>query len=258
MKPGDLAGILLASAAIGLPTATARADEGSGSTASLFSANVSLMSNYVFRGMTYTQNRPALQGGFDYAGENGLYAGVFGTNVSPKAINEAGFELDFYGGYARSLGEWSIDVGLLQFYYPEKPRLAGTNEKYQTLEAYGAVGWRQYKIKYSTTLTDFFGFNSASMGDGGGRSRGSGYLELSASFDLPQDLNLSMHVGRQWVRNYGDYDYTDWRATLARSFGAGWTAMLTYTGTNADKSLWTADGKRLGATHWIVGLKRSF
>jgi len=224
-----------------------------------FSANVALMSNYVFRGITYTQNRPAIQGGFDYAHESGFYAGVWGTNVSHKAINGASLELDLYGGYTRNFGEdWRIDVGLLQFYYPENPKLPGSDQKYNTLELYGAVGWRFLTLKYSSTLTDFFGFNSASMGTGRGDSRGSGYLELNADIPLPYDFTLGLHVGRQWVRHYGEFNYTDWRAAISKTFGAGWTVMLAYTGTNADSSLWTADGKSTGGPHWIVGLKRAF
>jgi len=219
--------------------------------------NVGFFSNYVFRGMTYTQNRPALQGGFDYAHASGLYAGVWGTNVSSDAINEASLEVDFYGGYATTMDDWSFDLGLLQFYYPEHPKLAGTDESYNTLEAYGAVGWRWLTLKYSHTLTDFFGFNSDSMG-GGGSSRGSGYLELNAKLPLAWETTLGLHVGRQRVRHYSEFDYTDWRVSLGKTFGEGWTASLAYTGTDADDSLWVVDGKELGEGHWIVALQRSF
>lgn len=221
-------------------------------------ANVGFFSNYVFRGMTYTQNRPALQGGFDYAHDSGVYAGVWGTNVSSDAINEASLEVDFYGGYAWARDDWSFDVGLLQFYYPEHPKLPGTDERYDTLEAYGAVGWRWLTVKYSHTLTDFFGFNSDSMGAGGGSSRGSGYLELNAEVPVVWDMALGLHVGRQRVRNYSEFDYTDWRVSLAKPFGDGWTASVAYTGTNADDDLWVADGKKLGDRHVIFGLARSF
>lgn len=221
-------------------------------------SNVGFFSNYVFRGMTYTQNRPALQGGFDYAHDSGLYAGVWGTNVSSEAINEASLEIDFYGGYAGTQGDWSYNVGLLQFYYPERPKLPGSREKYDTLEAYAAVGWRMLTLKYSHTLTDFFGFNSDSMGDGRGDSRGSGYLELNAAVPLPAGFALGLHVGRQRVRNYGDFNYTDWRVGVSRTFGEGWTATVAYTDTNADDDLWVADDEKLGESHWIASLARSF
>src|SRR5437762_3247023 len=44
--------------------------------------NVGLFSQYIFRGLTQTNENPALQGGFDYAHISGLYAGVWGSNIS--------------------------------------------------------------------------------------------------------------------------------------------------------------------------------
>ena len=37
-----------------------------------FSANVGLTSNYIFRGISQTGGKPALQGGFDYAHSSGI------------------------------------------------------------------------------------------------------------------------------------------------------------------------------------------
>jgi len=249
---------LAASAALSVSTAGLAEEAATTASPHTFTANVGLISNYVFRGMTYTQNRPAIQGGFDYAHASGLYLGVWGTNVSSKAINDASLETDFYGGYAWSTGDWRFDAGLLQFYYPGNPRLPGTREKYNTLEAYGSVGWKILTLKYSHTLTDFFGYNSASMGTNQGSSRGSGYIELNADVPLPYEVTLGLHIGRQFVRHYSAYNYTDWRVGVTKTFGEGWSASFAYTGTNADRDLWVADGKRLGKSHWIIGLKRTF
>ena len=41
------------------------------------SANVSFTSDYIWRGMTQS-DAPAIQGGFDFAAENGFYAGIWG------------------------------------------------------------------------------------------------------------------------------------------------------------------------------------
>ena len=46
-----------------------------------FSANVGLFSEYVFRGITNTNEGPAIQGGFDYAHESGFYAGVWASKA---------------------------------------------------------------------------------------------------------------------------------------------------------------------------------
>jgi hypothetical protein len=60
------------------------------------------------------------------------------------------------------------------------------------------------------------------------------------------------------VRNYGEFNYTDWRAAVSKTIGEGWIVSFAYTGTNADRTLWVADGKRLGTAHWILGLKKTF
>ena len=60
-------------------------------------ANVSLASDYYFRGLTQTWGKPAIQGGFDFAHGSGFYAGVWGSNVSGKQFAGGSMELDLYG-----------------------------------------------------------------------------------------------------------------------------------------------------------------
>ena len=81
------------------------------------SANVALTSNYVWRGMTQTQNSPAIQGGFDL-GYNGFYAGVWGSNVDFGGIASA--EIDLYAGYAGEISGFSYDIGYCQYTYPNE------------------------------------------------------------------------------------------------------------------------------------------
>ena len=45
-------------------------------------ANVAFVSNYIFRGLTQTFGKPAIQGGMDYSHANGLYAGLWGSSIS--------------------------------------------------------------------------------------------------------------------------------------------------------------------------------
>ena len=51
------------------------------------SANVTLASDYVFRGISQTDNQIAIQGGFDYAQDNGFYVGTWASNVDPDFFN---------------------------------------------------------------------------------------------------------------------------------------------------------------------------
>src|SRR5829696_3345373 len=47
-----------------------------------FSGNVGLYSQYVFRGISQTNEKPALQGGFDLAHKSGFYLGTWASNIS--------------------------------------------------------------------------------------------------------------------------------------------------------------------------------
>jgi len=69
------------------------------------SGNVSLTTDYLFRGVTQTDHRGAIQGGFDYANPSGWYVGVWGSNISwitdgTNVIPGSSLELDTYAGYS--------------------------------------------------------------------------------------------------------------------------------------------------------------
>jgi len=45
-------------------------------------ANIGLFSQYIFRGLTQTNEELAFQRGLDYAHSSGLYLGLWGSNIS--------------------------------------------------------------------------------------------------------------------------------------------------------------------------------
>jgi uncharacterized protein (TIGR02001 family) len=254
LLPGLLAASLAASLA-------ARAEEPPSAPYTL-SANVGVFSQYVFRGISYTQEKPAVQGGFDLAHESGLYLGVWGTNVSDAALNNAVGEIDVYGGYANTLGDVTYDVGFLQFIFPGG-EITGTNESYNTLELYAGLTWQFLNVKYSRTMTDYFGFNDKSFGLGRGDSDGSHYIEANLAYEFLPAWKAQAHVGRQRVRNYGDFSFTDWKVGVTKDFDGGWQAGLAWIDTDADSALYTlCDAndrcKDTGASKWLAHIKRTF
>ena len=87
-----------------------------------FESNVSLSSDYIWRGMTQTAEEPAISGGFDIAGESGLYFGTWASNV--EFGDGAALELDWYAGYASELDNgFSYDIGYLAYTYPGEDSL---------------------------------------------------------------------------------------------------------------------------------------
>ena len=108
------------------------------------SANVSLASNYVWRGVSQTGDELAVQGGFDVSSESGLYAGVWGSNVN---FNDgAGNEFDVYGGYAND----NFDVGFIQYQYP-----GGTDLDFTEVYV-GYTGLENFSIYYYDLATSDF------------------------------------------------------------------------------------------------------
>jgi len=188
--------------------------------------NFGLYSQYIFRGLTQTGRKPAVQGGFDFAHESGFYAGTWASNISWLKENastaaatgglygEGGsMEWDFYGGYKWSLPQdFTVDLGALYYWYPGdiNPAYtaafpAGTDiPKADTLEGYIGLSWKWLTGKYSySMLNHTFGVAN---------SRGTGYLDLSANPPLGDSgFTLNLHFG------YQKYKGTDARnAVVAR------------------------------------------
>lgn len=234
-----------------------------------FTANVGFFTDYTFRGISYTRERGAVQGGFDYSNSNGLYAGVWASNVNKNALYENTVELDIYGGYVRPLTEnLSVNVGFLQFFYPDANHagtvngVAGAGGSPNTTELNAALTYKYFTLKHSYAVSNFFGINNSFAGNGD--SRGSGYTEFNVAYKLPvADINLAAHVGRQTVHNYSVANYTDWLIGVNKDFSiagsTGWNAGLNYTTTNANSS-WYVDSKgwATGDDRVIGYIKRTF
>lgn len=228
-----------------------------------FVANLTVASDYRFRGISQTFKQPAVQGGFDYTHSSGFYLGNWNSNVSGNQYNNgAGLEMDFYGGYKfEPVKDFTADIGLLYYYYPGA-KVGLTNQKYNNGEIYFGAGYKWFTAKYSYGLTDFFGLNSTTAATPRGDSKGSGYLDLTANFEVAEKTTLTVHAGRQWVRRYGEFNYNDYKLGISRDFGFA-TIGLAVIGTNADKDLYTAiDGagrtKKIGETTAVVSISKVF
>ena len=116
----------------GLACASAFAEDAPAADApevSPITANVTVTNNYIYRGITQTNGKPAIQGGFDYAHESGFYVGNWNSSItwvsdgyksSSGGTLSAPLEMDFYGGFKKELiGEgFASDIGVLEYYYP--------------------------------------------------------------------------------------------------------------------------------------------
>jgi uncharacterized protein (TIGR02001 family) len=235
--------------------------------ASPFSTNVTLTTNYLYRGISQTGAHPAIQGGFDYAGASGLYIGAWGSSISwisdEQLGSNAGLELDTYAGYKGAVGAVSYDAGFLRYNYPGTYGTMATDfAKPDTNEVYGAVTFSIVTAKLSYSLGDLFGVSNA---------KGSTYLDLSANYPIGDSgYTLAAHYGKQAYKGSSaddlkskgqDPSYADYKLSVTKDLGTGYSASLAYSNTNAATGagkFYNVLGRDLGKGTAVVALSRTF
>ena len=258
----------------GLSTAAFAADEPAAPEVSPITANVTVASNYIYRGLTQTNNKPAIQGGFDYAHESGFYIGNWNSSITwisdsyPGAGQgghsvSAPVEMDFYAGFKKEfIGEgFATDIGVLQYYYPTSGMPSSQSNAWvaanpasrqasgttpNTTELYAAQNFTFGPVtgfgKVSYAVTTLFGLQQSS---------GALYPDLTANYDTGfYGITVNAHVGYQYVPNNivttsaiagagngGTWNasYADWKLGLTKDFGGGLSGTAYYTGTSAQK-----------------------
>jgi uncharacterized protein (TIGR02001 family) len=205
-----------------------------------FTGNMTLASEYRFRGIDQTAGKPALQGGFDYSHQSGVYLGNWNSNVSQGAGYPGGnLEMDFYGGYKKAFGDLGLDVGAIYYYYPGTHAGAaafpavGNNRtgevhtgRIDNKELYIGGSWKFLSLKYFHSIDNYF-----SVPD----SKNSNYIDLSAAYDLGQGWGLVGHLGHLNFKGVDNGSYSDWKLGATKDL-AGWLFGASYIGTNAKGS----------------------
>jgi len=247
-----LTGLLCAAALLcGAPTShPAQAQTVLGDTGITFTATPALATDYLFRGISQTRNRPAVQLTLDAQHESGFYLGAFATNVAFPGSN-ARQEVDFLGGYRFALGGASLDLGGVYYTYPgyDAPP-AGYDYNYFEVVAKGSYSLDRVKFLGSAAWSPDFYYEG-----------GTGlYLEAGADVSLPAAFTLAGRWGHQWIdRNprYGAPDYSNWSIAVSREVAAGFLLSIGYYDTNLSK----ADcfgGTKLCEARALVMLSRPF
>ncbi|TNE77568.1 MAG: hypothetical protein EP334_06500 [Gammaproteobacteria bacterium] len=161
------------------------------------SANVTLTSDYKFRGISQNDTEIAVQGGFDVAFDSGFYAGIWGSQVDfdYESSEDANLELDYYVGYSGDITDnLSFDVGYLYYDYPGSDGiefdLTGTRD-FDYQEVYASLSYQDltvgfaYSDDYWLETGDFY------------------YVYADYGFELPGGFSLGLHYG------YNDFEYAD-------------------------------------------------
>ena len=166
---------------------------------------LSIVSNYVFRGESYTNDKAAVQASYQLSQseDSGFYAGFFASNVSQGA------EVDIFGGVKLAFGnqnKFIIDLGAVEYLYTDN------NFKEISHEFYAAVQYDESYLKY------YFGENEAR------------YLDIGTGFKIWGDMDFLLHFGEVFTATPSGNDIS---VTLQKDFGR---TKLGVTATYEDKT----------------------
>lgn len=221
------------------------------------SGNVGVYSDYLFRGYTQTDSKPAIQGGFDVNHSSGLYIGTWESNVAwttqppgDGVSRNNSIEMDVYGGFAKTIKSIDADIGVLTYYYPGRDTTGATSAN--STEGYVKVSKDFGRLTagasvYLTLTNENWAFADSS---------GSQYY--SGDIDIPvgkTPATVSLHVGNQQFTGTGnsDFDYTDWKVNLDYSINDTYSVGAFYTGTNQDKAVWTVTDSVTSKSNFLGG-----
>ncbi|MCU0837158.1 MAG: TorF family putative porin [Rhodospirillales bacterium] len=198
------------------------------------SGGVAFTTDYIFRGVSQTDNNPAVQGSLEYAYETEFfgitpYAGIWGSNVDFNDGDNATVELDWSFGLRGTVPiaeqEISWDIGGIYYSYPGAGRIDGEASNYNYWEIASSLGWAPIEpLSFGASYyysPDFFA--------GTGHAH---YLNGLVTFTPPNpwvNVALFAGLGRQWIEDAKDY--TDWTIGATVSI-KGVDLTLQYTDTN--------------------------
>lgn len=180
LSTGRLHELLAGGLLVVVTTASAQAVELSG--------NVTLATDYIYRGISQTDEEATVQGGFDLAADNGFYAGIWASNIA----FDGSVEVDYYLGFSNDISDAiRYDFGLLHYDYPNQS--AGQVDS-NFDEVYGSGSFKDFTLGFAYS-SDFFAETGSAT-----------YVYAEYDLALPNDFSLGFHYGSQSIDKAEEYD----------------------------------------------------
>lgn len=202
--------VLAAASALALSAGVAQA-QAQNENAPKLSYNLGVASDYVFRGVSQTQEDPQVFGGVDLAAGK-FYAGTWASNVDFGDKTDA--EIDLYAGYKPMIGKALLDFGVIYYGYAGAPK--GADYGNVEFKAAGSIPAGQGAIGAAVFYSpDSFGAANDAV-----------YYELNGSYPIVDKLSVSAALGRQTYKGTGDY--TTWNVGAAYALTDRLTLDLRY------------------------------
>lgn len=199
-----------------------------------FSGNAAVTTDYRFRGLSQTQNDPAVQAGFTLAHDSGLYVGFWGSNVNFGSASPH-LELDAALGFATTLDSFAskplLDVGVVYYGYPSASDFGWT-------EFYGKLSFASVLTEGDSILTNVNYTNDYAGADTDSWNVNAGYSIPfgSSGFGGVASVGYTVVDDEDKYSFGGDDNYVDWKVGVNYAFKSisGATAELAAVGTNID------------------------
>jgi len=172
--------------------------------ASDLSGSVAWTSNYMARGTEQNvYHNPSVQGFVTYT-KNGFYASVFAASMNYGEGST--FELDYFGGYRKTIKDWTVDVGFASINYPGSPNnweFVEYDIKVDRPLGKGSIGaWVGYTDAY------FYSYGKGL------------WTEIHGSYPVHEKVSVSGAIGNQDLEN--GFAYSTY------NIGATWSATPTF------------------------------
>ncbi len=213
MKPLKLCTALATALLLALPMAAFAQDAEGEEATPLVNWSLAATSDYVWRGVSQSDEHPTGQAGLTFNIPGGFYAGGWASGVD-FGDGDPKFEVDYFVGYNVDFSDSvNFDVMLNRYTYP------GANES------------NFNELITKTTFADTYSLTAAYSNDFGGSDTDAWYVAGGASFGLPRDFSLDLNVGRSLFDDAYSEDYTDWSVGVSKGFGMV-SASLGYYGTD--------------------------
>ena len=210
-------------------------------------SNVALTSDYKFRGISQSDESPAIQGGLDYAHDSGFYVGTWASSVDFDT-NGAGYdgslELDVYAGFGNTIGDsdFGYDVGVMYYAYPGDDGAEG-----DYFEVYGGLSWKDLSL--SVAYSDDYYAETGKFY----------YVAGDYFFSFAENWTLDLHAGynsfdEEGFLSDGADQYWDYSVGVGVSL-AGLDLSLAYVGTDLDEE--EVFGSKWGDAQAIFSISKS-
>jgi len=152
---------------------------------------------YVWRGVSQSNQNPAIFGAVNAAFGNGFYAGLGAENVDFGAGVPIDVEYDMWAGWGGKLSDFDVSLTAIRYGYLNAP----SGSDLDTYDFKGAIGRSFEKVNLGVNVfytPDYFGVEESAV-----------YYEAVAGYKINDKWSIDGNVAKQTISN-SSADYATW------------------------------------------------